>query len=133
MLDFQVHLYNRGREVATDVAPKRVPLTREEAFTYARIEYLSGNTGATLPAKPFMGKLTKEAKAQLSSELLVQPYYVRVSAEGLPLAAFLDKECSRPVDETMAALIAKVRFYPALAKGQLIDGVAELKFNLLNL
>jgi hypothetical protein len=132
-LDFQVHLYNRGREIATDVAPKRVLLTREEAFTYARMEYQGSNKGASLPAKPFMGKLTKEAKARLSPEQLAQAYYVKVSKDGLPLAAFLDTHCSHPVDEAIAALVTNIRFYPALDKGRPIDGVAELKFNLLNL
>lgn len=132
-LDFQVHLYNRGQEIATDVAPKRVQLTRAEAHTYARIEYMGSNKKNSLPAKPFMGKLSKEKKAQLSTEQLSQPYYVKVTKEGLPIAAFLDTDCSRPVDETVGALIATVRFYPALEKGQAIEGVAELKFNQLAL
>jgi hypothetical protein len=131
-VDFQVHLYNRGREIATDVAPKRVLLTREEAFTYARMEYQGSNKGASLPAKPFMGKLSKEAKTQLSTEQLAQPYYVQVSKDGMPQAAFLDAKCSRPVDQPLTVLISSVRFYPALDKGRPVDGVAELKFNLLN-
>ena len=132
-LDFQVHLYNRGKEIATDVAPKRVRLTRAEAHAYARIEYLSSHKDASLPAKPFMGRLTKEAKAQLSPEQAAQPYYVKVTKEGLPIAAFLDTACSRPVDEGVAALIGNARFYPALDKGKAIEGVAELKFSQLAL
>jgi hypothetical protein len=37
------------------------------------------------------------------------------------------------VDEAIAALVTNIRFYPALDKGRPIDGVAELKFSLLNL
>ena len=131
--DFQVHLYNRGTEIATDVAPKRVTLTREEAHTYALIEYLGGNKSKSTTAKPFMGKLTKEARAQLSPEQLTQPYYVKVNRDGKPVAAFLDTDCSRPVDEKVGSLVASVRFYPALEKGKAVEGMAELKFNQLNL
>ena len=130
-LDFQVHLYNRGKEVATDVAPKRVALTRDEAHTYALMEYLSSNKSASAPAKSFMGKLTKEARAQLSAEQLAQPYYVKVNKDGLPVAAFLDTACSHPVDDAISSLVANVRFYPALEKGKAVEGVAELQFTQL--
>ena len=133
MQEFQVHLYNRGREIATDVSPKRVQLTREEAFMYARIEYQGSHKGATLPAKPFMGKLTPEAGSRLNAAQLEQLYYVKVSKDGLPLLAYLDTDCSRPVDETVRPLIDHVRFFPALENGKAVEGVAELKFARLSL
>ena len=133
MQEFQVHLYNRGREIATDVSPKRVQLTREEAFMYARIEYQGSHKGATLPAKPFMGKLTPEAGSRLNAAQLEQLYYVKVSKDGLPLLAYLDTNCSRPVDETVRPLIDHVRFFPALENGKAVEGVAELKFARLTL
>ena len=129
--NFQVHFYNRGREIATDVAPKRVALTREEAHTYALIEYLGSNKGKSATAKPFMGKLNREAKAQLTAEQLEQPYYVKVTKEGRAIVAFVDTNCSRPADELINSLIGNVRFYPALEKGKAIEGVAELKFTQL--
>ena len=128
---YQVHLYNLGREIATDVAPKRVALTREEAHTYARMEYFGSNKKASLPAKPFMGRPSKEARARLTPEQFDQPYYVKVTKEGLPIASFLDTNCSRPVDETVGSLIANVRFYPALEQGKAVEGVSELKLNQL--
>src|ERR1035438_3233767 len=54
---FDVHLYNRGEEVATNVSPKRVELTRDEAFEYIKMEYISAHKGDTLAAVPVMGKL----------------------------------------------------------------------------
>ena len=40
LVDFQLHVYNRGEEVATTVSAERVELTRDEAFEYVRIEYI---------------------------------------------------------------------------------------------
>jgi hypothetical protein len=131
MLELQVHLYDRGREIATNVAPKRVALTREEAFTYALMEYVSSHKGATVPANPFMGKLSTETRARLTGDQLEQPYYVKVSKDGAPVAAFQDASLSHPVDSAIGPLIQNVRFYPALEKGKPVDGVAELKFEKL--
>ncbi len=133
MLDFQVHVYNRGREVATDVAPKRVALTRDEAFAYALMDYLGSHKGATAPASPIVGKLTPVVSAQLSAAQLEQAFYVKVSKDGLPAKAYFDTNCSRPVDDVVGALINHVRFYPALENGKAIEGVAELKFARLAL
>lgn len=132
-LPFQVHLYNQGKEIATSVAPKRVSLTKEEAFTYANIEYLSANKKTSGPAKPCLGKLSPEAKSQITPEQYGQPYYVKVTKEGLPIAGYLDTNCSRKADDVINALIAQVRFYPALEKGKAVEGVAELKFPQLAL
>ncbi len=54
---FQVHLYDHGNEIATNVADKRVPLTKDEAFEYVLIDYLGNHKGATLPPAPAMGRL----------------------------------------------------------------------------
>ncbi|HEY4248796.1 MAG TPA: hypothetical protein VGM64_18380 [Lacunisphaera sp.] len=126
--DYQVHFYNHGKEIVTDVAPKLVALTRDEAFSYARFEYLGSHKGATLPATPFMGKLSPEMKSSLTSEQLDRSYYVKVTKDGLPVEAFSDPALSRGVSGTVADLIQNVRFYPALRNGVPVDGMAELNF-----
>ena len=128
MVEFQMHLYDRGKEIATDVAPKRVQLTRDEAFTYALMEYLSSHKGANTPATPFMGKPSAEAKAQMKPEQWEEPYYVKVSKDGLPIAAFTDTKCSRPADKQVGSVVTNIRFYPALENGKGVEGVAEVKF-----
>lgn len=129
--NYQVHLYDLGQEVATDVAPKRVPLTREEAFEYLKAEYIGSHKGATLPASPAMGKLGIQTKAQLAPSQLNGAYFVRVTSEGKPLRAFMDEACSQPVDDAIDSLVKTVRFFPALDHGKCIEGVARLTFSHL--
>ena len=131
--NYQVHLYDLGREVATDVAPSRVALTREDAFQYLKADYLSRHKGDTLPAFPALGMLDAEAKARLSSVQLSRRYFVKVSNDGQPVAAFADEACSEPVDAVVEAQIEQIRFYPALEKGRRVDGVARLLFANLTL
>jgi hypothetical protein len=127
----QVRLYNNGQEIATNIAPRRVALDRDEAFEYMLIDHLSRHKGATLEATPAMGRLNEGTKSRLNIEQLKHVYFVKVSPEGRAVAAFRDPACSQPVDDTVADVIGNVRFYPALDKGKATEGVARLAFHQL--
>ncbi len=127
--DCQVRLYNGGQEVATNVAPRRVPMSRDEAFLYLKIDRLGRAKGATLPAAPALGRLDEETKARLTLDQLKQIYYVKVTKEGRAEQAFLDAACTQPADPTVAAVVADIRFYPALEKNQEQAGTAKLQFS----
>ena len=129
----QVHLYNEGREVPTDVAQKRVPLTRDEAFEYLKIEYVSGHKGDTVIATPALGLPDKEERLKLTPNQWKATYYAKVSKDGLPLGTYTDEACSQPVDDQVAALAQNVRYYPAMEKGKPVEGIARLSWRQLPL
>ena len=125
----QVHLYNRGEEIATDVAPKRVALTRDEAFQYVMIEYVSSHKGATLPATPAMGRLPSDWPTRVASGQFKQTYYVNVTKDGKPTAVFADKSCSQKVEDPyLESVVQNICFKPALENGKPVDGIAAVKF-----
>ena len=129
LLDFQVHLYNQGEEVATNVAPKRVALTRDEAFQYVLIDYLSSHKKANLPAAPVMGRLPPDWRTRLTADQLSRPYFIKVSKGGLPLGIYADEACSQPVtDPYLDSVVKGIRFTPALDQGKAVDGTAKLRF-----
>jgi hypothetical protein len=131
---FQVHLYNRGQELATNVADKRVPLTRDEAFQYVLIDYVSSHKGASLPATPAMGKLPADLRTRLDSGQLAQFFYVKVSKNGLPGEAYVDESCSHKVDDPyLQSVIRDLRFNPALEKGRPVEGIALFKLGDLRM
>lgn len=131
---YQVHVYDGGQEVATNVAEKRVPLTRDEAFQYMLIDYVSSHKGASLPATPAMGKLPADLRTRLGSGQLTQFFYVKVSKDGLPMEAYVDESCSHKVDDPyLQSVIRDIRFNPALEKGRPIEGTALLKLGDLRL
>jgi hypothetical protein len=129
----QVRLYDNGQEIATNVAPRRVALSRDDAFEYMLIEHLGRHKGATLGAAPALGKLNEAAKSRLNIDQLKHVYFVKVSPEGRAVAAFRDEACSQPVDDTVSGVISHVRFYPALEKGKATEGVARLAFHQLTI
>jgi hypothetical protein len=129
---FQLHLYDNGEEIATDVSSKRVSLTRDEAFEYVKMEYVGAHKDATLPPVPAMGKLPPDLPSRIAGGQFNQTYYVKVSKEGLPNDAFLDIACSQKVtDPYLESVVREIRFKPALQNGKPVDGVAPLRISQL--
>lgn len=131
---FEVHLYNDGGEVATNLSSNRVALTRDEAFEYVKMEYVGTHKGATLPAAPAMGHLPSDLPARLAQGQLSQALYVRVSKDGIGGEAFLDEQCSHKVEDPyVESVVRDIRFNPALQNGQPVDGIAVLRLGQLML
>ncbi len=134
VVDFQLHLYNRGEEVATTESSKRVQLTRAEAYEYVRIEYLTAHKADTLPAVPAMAVLPSDFRSQLAAGAFKETVYVRVSKEGQAAGAFADSKCSRPIeDPNFERVVRAIRFYPALSAGEAVDGIASLNLAQLKI
>jgi hypothetical protein len=131
--DLQLHLYSDGHEIPTDVAQKRVPLSREEAFEYLKSKYLSGHKGDTLTATPALGRPDKNERLKLTPNQWNAVYYAKVSKDGLPLGTYLDEACSQAVDDTVGTLAQNVRYYPAMESGELVVGTAQLSWSQLKL
>jgi hypothetical protein len=132
LVDFQLHIYNRGEEVATNIAADRVELTREEAFEYVKMEYIGAHLKDTLPASPAMGKLPADLPAHLAQGKYAQAFYVKVSKDGLANEAYSDPACTRRIDDPyLDSVVRRVRFKPALNNGKPVDGVAALTLGKL--
>jgi hypothetical protein len=109
------------------VAQKRVPLTREEAFEYLKIDYFRGHKGETMSATPAVGRPDRLVLARLGPKQAEAVYFVKVDKTGRPVGGvYVDEGCSQPADETVAVLAGAVRYYPALEQGKAVDGVARL-------
>jgi hypothetical protein len=133
--DIEIHLYNRGNEVATNVAPKHVSYTADEAFEYIKTTYVGSHPGATLPAAPVMiGKLPADLPGRLTAGQYAVKFYVKVSKDGLADEAFADDACSKRIEDPYLESIVKlVRFEPALAQGKPVEGTASLNLSQLRM
>ena len=132
LLDFQVHIYDRGVEIATNLASNRVELTREEAFEYVKMEYVSAHKGETLQAVPVMGKLPAELPNRIAAGKYTETFFVPVSKDGLGHEAFSDRVCSRKIEDPfLYEVISGLRFKPALANGRPVEGVAAVNLTKL--
>jgi hypothetical protein len=132
LVDFQLHIYNRGEEVATNIAADRVELTRDEAFEYVKMEYIGAHLKDTLPATPAMAKLPADLPSRLAQGKYAAAFYVRVSKDGLADKAFSDPACTQRIDDPyLDSVVKRVRFKPALDGGKPVDGTASLQLGKL--
>lgn len=127
-LDCEVHIFNRGEEVATNVSSKRVELTRDEARQYIVIEHIGANKGTTVPAAAVPGTVPPARLKALSLDQLNRTYYARVARDGSLIGVFADESCSlRLDDEATVAAAGEVFFKPALYEGRPVEGIVRLR------
>jgi hypothetical protein len=125
----KIHLFDRGQELATNLADNRVELTYRDAFKYVLLDYKGAHKGASLPAAPVMGQLPPGWRTRLTADQLSQPYFIKVSKDGMPLGAYADEACSQPVtDPYLQSVVKEIRFTPALDKGKAVEGTTKLRF-----
>ncbi|HTT58187.1 MAG TPA: hypothetical protein VMF63_13825 [Opitutaceae bacterium] len=129
---YQLHLYDRGRELATSVADRRLPLTRDEAFQYVVLDYFASHKGENVPASPALFQLPADLRTHVSDAQFTQTFYVTVTKNGLPTAAYLDPDCRQKIEDPyLQSVILDIRFTPQLDQGRPIGGVALVKLSHL--
>ncbi len=130
--ELQIHLYDQGEEIATNVSSKRVALTSMEAQQFLLLDYVGSHKGATLPAVPAMGHLPADFPARLARGELKQVVYVKVAADGKPMESFRDRACSEKIDDPYVGdVVGRLFFKPALAGGKPVDSVAAVDLSKL--
>jgi len=134
LLECEVRLYNHGREVPTNLSPKRVALSRKDARQYVMIDYLSSHKDATRPATAAFGEATADLRERLAAGDFSQPFFVKVDADGNPQGAFADEACTRAIgDSYVESVLGDLLYAPALEKGKPMAGVARVRLvQLLN-
>ncbi|HTX66639.1 MAG TPA: hypothetical protein VMD31_12775 [Opitutaceae bacterium] len=129
LVDYQIHLYDHGTEIATSAAAKQLAMTTEEAFQFASADYAARNRNQTLPPAPAKAFWPGDLPARLSVKKLDRTLYVKVDKDGRVAGFFDDAACIRPVnDAELEAVRPELHFFPALAKGKSIESVVA--FNL---
>jgi hypothetical protein len=124
----EVHVYDRGEELATSLSRKRVELTDEEALDYRIIEYVGANKGLTLPARPVLVPMTPAERLAFTPAQLSEKCYVRVARDGRVTAAFRDAAGKRPLaDPELEAALKRCRFNPALEAGKPVESLVAIK------
>ncbi len=130
---FEVHLFEHGVEIATNVAPKRQTMTADEAFDYVKTAYLKAHKGETLAPTPVMvGTLPADLKEKISKGMYTAPFYVKVTRDGLPGDAFVDAACTKPIDDSyLDSIVRTIRFKPALQAGAPVEGTSPVNLGRL--
>ncbi|HEY4247147.1 MAG TPA: hypothetical protein VGM64_09840 [Lacunisphaera sp.] len=129
-VDCAVHIYNRGKEVATNRSDMRTELTRAETQKYLVVTHRGAHKGATLPAAAVPGTLPHALREAMNLDQLTRYVYAKVASDGSMLGGFADADCTVPLkDAGAAAALGEIFFAPALEAGKPVDGVARVRFS----
>jgi hypothetical protein len=127
LVEYQMHLYDHGVEVATNVSEKREEMNPEQAFEYVKRTYVASHKSDTLPAAAVMGELPPDLHQHVEAGNYQETIYVRVSPEGRGSEAFADQACTKRIhDPYLDSVVRTIRFKPALDKGEPVSGVAPV-------
>lgn len=128
-VDCSVHLYDRGREVATNQSQMRTELSRVETRQYLVAIHCGAHKKETLPATAVSGTLSHATRERMNTDQLTRYVYAKVARDGSLLGSFTDAECMAPLDQTgTAAALDEIFFAPALEAGKPVEGVARVRF-----
>jgi len=129
-IDCAVHIYDRGRELATNRSEMRAELTRADAQKYLVVNHLGAQKRATLPAAAVPGTLPQTMRERMNFDQLTRYVYAKVASDGTVQGFFSDPECTVPLsDAGTAAALGEIFFVPALEAGKPVDGVARVRFS----
>lgn len=127
LVNYQIHLYDHGTEVATSAAPNQMAMTSDEAFKYSTLDYAVRNRHKTLPPTPAGSFWPADISARLPAKDLGRTYYVKVDKNGRAVGYFDDQAGVRPVrDAELDAVRPELRFNPALNKGKPVEGIVAV-------
>ncbi|HUG10181.1 MAG TPA: hypothetical protein VMM36_04165 [Opitutaceae bacterium] len=124
---FDIGLYANGVEVATNLSAKRMPLTREEAYQFFLIEYLSKHKGETRSPAPILMTSRSEFRRELGQVEMDELIYAKVDKSGSTLSLSSDKAGSKKLPAPLEVALQDVRFMPALENGTPVEGQLRLK------
>ncbi|HWA27663.1 MAG TPA: hypothetical protein VG734_18550 [Lacunisphaera sp.] len=128
LVNQDVHFYQHGRELASNVAAKAVPLSREEAHEYMVVEYLTESKDATNGPSIALGIDRQEAMPHYTEALLQRQIFIKVDKAGRPQGVYGDKYCIQSTgDKFLDGLVSRVRFMPAVKEGKAIESVAQVR------
>ena len=119
---FDIGLFANGQEVATNLSEKRMALTRDQAFQFFLIDYLSAHKGATLPPTPMLMTPRTEFRRQVAKAEANQTIYANVDKTGGVLAISTDAAGTQRLPASVESALQHVRFMPALNNGAPVEG-----------
>ncbi len=124
----QIHLYENGAEIATDLSENRAPLTREEAHEYLVIDYVATHKNDTAAPQVALARMPDDWKSHLKGGSSQKTYYVKVDRTGHSTGFFEDEACTTKIaDSYYEDVLKNMLFLPALEKGKAIDSVAKVR------
>lgn len=120
----RLHVFRHGSEIATNESERQIPLSTEEAHQYLLLAHQSDHADATMAAQPVWSLAPPELLKQSPRE---------IETWGAAVAVWVDEDgkfervaADQVVPPTMAEMLPKLFYLPALADGRPVKGLAQV-------
>jgi hypothetical protein len=127
----RVHIYADGREVATNLSPRRVEVSASEAHQFLLTQYLLDHAGEDRRPEAVIGIRADKVRDLSSPEMLSRNVRVEVDRDGHVVDARVIPAGVEGTDRFIENLVREVRFFPALDGGDPVEGVVTLALDTL--
>jgi hypothetical protein len=121
LLQTEFHFYSGTQELASNVAPNRVPLTAREAGEFLTAQYVSAHPGETTPARVAWAPRTTDALQRLAAKEKSLSIRFTIDTSGA-VTGIADNSPTKALQEYIAA----VRFFPALENGKAVSSTLSI-------
>jgi hypothetical protein len=121
---YQIHLYDNGSEVPTNLSENRIGMTRGEVFAYLEDKYVEAHKGQTVAATVIRGSSPVRIRTSVDQETLGRKIDVKVGKDGA-VQDFSAGDAAGTLPDSVGSFLKGLRFNPALDKGVPVDSKVE--------
>jgi hypothetical protein len=125
LVGYEVHLYDNGSEIATNVVKDRMDMSRPEVFAYLNGMYLAAHKGATLAPVSMGAAANSRVHSGISTEDLNRRVVIEVGSDGRVAGCVPGDPSSGQFSDAARTYLMGLHFYPALSNGSPVDGKVE--------
>jgi hypothetical protein len=126
--DVQVHIFSRGKEIASNLSEKSTDVSADEALLFLQMARANAHKQQDAPPA-LVGELLPPSLVRPEDmDITGQSVILKLGENGTPESIPETLTDGRPIDPGIKSLLGKVHFYPALEKGTPV--VAKIEFFL---
>lgn len=122
---YEVHIYENGRELVTNLSSNRVALSLDEIHQFFILQYMAEHPEGAAPVGIITALLGEDLREHVTGDQLNRSVEVEVDATGRATAVVLETAAARETDPRLASMLRDVRYLPALHAGQPVSGKAR--------
>jgi len=123
----ELHVYQNGKELATNLSDKRINLSRDKAIQYLRITHQADHKKADTQAKALFLPDPSAPKPKMQRTRLTETIYVHVDASGASTKVSGDAAGHTPVAADIQEALRDFVFLPAMKEGKPVAGVLQMR------
>lgn len=127
--DYELFVFSGPVEIPSNLSPKRVAMTRENAQKFMNYQYINQNFDKTLEPSLIEGTLSRRILDFDEKPLLDLEIRIQVDPQGEVTGFHYSTPTPTPVRlDSLLDALRSAMYYPALENGEAVEG--ELVFNL---